>query len=68
MGASKRFDQKIKDGQDIARLPPTLATYKRVLVVCEGKKTEPNYFEGIANELKIKTANIKITGEGGYAT
>ncbi|MDA8030047.1 MAG: RloB family protein [Alphaproteobacteria bacterium] len=67
MGASKRFDQKIKDGQDIARLPPTLATYKRVLVVCEGKKTEPNYFEGLANELKIKTANIKITGESGSA-
>jgi len=34
--------------------------YDRVLIVCEGKKTEINYFRGLIDNLKLNTANIKI--------
>lgn len=33
------------------------------LIVCEGKKTEPNYFESLAAELRV-SVNIRIEGLG----
>jgi len=36
-------------------IPPT-----SFLIVCEGKKTEPNYFKAF----KLKSANIKVVGCG----
>ena len=41
--------------------------YSRVLIVCEGEKTEPNYFAGLRNRLKLSTSNITVTGECGSA-
>ena len=38
----------------------TLEKRERFLIVCEGKKTEPNYFRSF----KVSTANIKVGGEG----
>lgn len=38
--------------------------YPRVLIVCEGKKTEPYYFRGLKNYLRLSSANIEIVGEG----
>ena len=38
--------------------------YDKVLIVCEGEKTEPNYFKGLRNHLRLKTANVAIVGEG----
>ncbi|MBI2966587.1 MAG: RloB domain-containing protein [Bacteroidetes bacterium] len=34
------------------------------LIVCEGEKTEPNYFEALKKELPIGTVEIKIDGTG----
>lgn len=34
--------------------------YKAVLIVCEGMKTEPNYFTGLCESLKLNRANIQI--------
>ncbi|MFG6656827.1 RloB family protein [Scandinavium sp. M-37] len=39
--------------------------YLKVLIVCEGSKTEPNYFEEIRNHYELNTANVEITGECG---
>ena len=39
----------------------------RVLIVTEGSKTEPNYFNGLINELGLTTAEVKIVGRGGSA-
>lgn len=36
--------------------------YSRVLIVCGGEKTEPNYFEGLKDDLKLD--NVEIAGEG----
>ncbi len=34
------------------------------LIVCEGAKTEPNYFESIKKELPVGLLEIKIEGTG----
>jgi hypothetical protein len=39
------------------------AQYDRVLIVCEGAKTEPNYFKEIRDAYRLSTANIDICGE-----
>lgn len=31
-----------------------------VLIVCEGEKTEPNYFRALIDDLQLNTANIRI--------
>jgi hypothetical protein len=35
-------------------------SYDRVLIVCEGSKTEINYFNELIKDLKLSTVNIKI--------
>lgn len=37
---------------------------KRFLIVCEGTKTEPRYFESIKRELPRNTVQVEISGEG----
>ncbi|WP_439239066.1 RloB family protein [Lonepinella sp. BR2919] len=54
----KRKAKKLKDQQ---RKQATRKPYDRVLIICEGKKTEPLYFEGLKQEYQLHTANIKIT-------
>ncbi len=36
-----------------------------ILIVCEGKETEPNYFESLRNHLKLPTVSVKIIGRAG---
>ncbi len=38
--------------------------YSKILIVCEGKKTEPNYFNGLKNRYRLNSTNVKIVGEG----
>ena len=38
--------------------------YDRVLIVCEGGKTEPLYFHELANRYRLNTANIEVVGIG----
>ncbi|WP_457573176.1 RloB family protein [Desulfolithobacter sp.] len=40
-------------------------SYDTVLIVCEGEKTEPNYFRELRDDLRLNTANIEITGDTG---
>jgi hypothetical protein len=35
-----------------------------VLVVCEGSKTEPNYFKSLRKNLKLTSVQVEIEGEG----
>ena len=44
----------------LERKKASKATYDRVLVVSEGSKTEPNYFEEIRKSLHLQTARIHI--------
>jgi len=38
--------------------------YLKVLIICEGKKTEPNYFRGLKDDLELSSANVEIVGAG----
>lgn len=51
-------------GNSLTRRKYVREPYDKVLIVCEGEKTEPNYFKGLKNHLRLKTANVAIVGEG----
>lgn len=36
--------------------------YDKVLIVCEGTKTEPHYFNELINHYKLSSANVKVDG------
>ena len=40
---------------------------KKVLIVCEGKKTEPNYFNSLIAHLNLTAVDLKISGDSGSA-
>ena len=50
--------------RSLARRRPSREPYDKVLIICEGEKTEPNYFNGLKNYLKLSSANVEIVGEG----
>jgi hypothetical protein len=58
----KRRGHKIAD---LRRQAPRKEPYDRVLIVCEGEKTETNYFRELCDIQKLSTANIVVMqGEG----
>lgn len=50
---------------DLKRSAPTRKPHDKVLIVCEGEKTEPNYFNGLINFYKLSTAYVTVTGDCG---
>ena len=66
MGTDNLFHRKrAKSIKDLARKNARRSAYARVLIVCEGKKTEPTYFCELRDHYSINTANIVVTGECG---
>ncbi len=64
MGTDDLFSKrKAKSAKQLARKKASRASYDRVLIVCEGSKTEPNYFCGLINDLEINSANVEIDGD-----
>lgn len=49
------------------RNAPKRSPYARVLIVCEGSKTEPIYFQQMIDHLKLNTANVEVDGGSGSA-
>ncbi len=58
---------KPRDTRSLHRHRPAREPYDRVLIVCEGSKTEPNYLRELIVHYQLSSANVKITGEGGSA-
>lgn len=48
----------------INRKKPGREPYDRVLIVCEGARTEPKYFSELVRRCRLSTANVEILGEG----
>jgi hypothetical protein len=49
------------------RKPGNLRPRQRILILCEGGETEPNYLNCLKRELKLATVNVEISIEGlGY--
>jgi len=52
--------RKARQAKDLARKKASRAQYDRVLIVCEGSKTEPNYFRELIDDFRLNTANVEI--------
>jgi hypothetical protein len=48
-----------------ARRGPVREPYDTVLIVCEGTKTEPNYFSAIRTDYRLSSANIAVVSPPG---
>ena len=55
--------RKAKKASDLARKKANRDPYEKVLIVCEGEKTEPNYFNKLKDHLELSSANVMVTGE-----
>ena len=51
---------RAKSIDSLRRKKPTREPYDRILIVCEGKKTEPNYFDEIRQEARVSTLQVSI--------
>ncbi|WP_409439200.1 RloB family protein [Psychromonas sp. GE-S-Ul-11] len=57
--------RKAKKTKDLQRKKSQRASYDKILIVCEGEKTEPNYSTDLVCYYKINTANVAIDGSCG---
>ena len=55
MGSSKFRSKK-----SLGRRKPFRVPNKLLLIVCEGRRTEPNYFHSIRQEKRLSIAHIEI--------
>ena len=51
-----------RETNNLQRRKSRREVYEKVLIVCEGKKTEPNYFKELIVHYKLNTANVAIDG------
>ncbi len=66
MGSDNRFHKrKAKSDGQLEGRTAKRSPYERVLIVCEGEKTELNYFRGCIQFYKLNTANVEIDGTSG---
>lgn len=66
MGTDNLYHKrKAKTAKNIQRRTVKRQAYAKVLIVCEGEKTEPNYFLGVKNHYGLNTANIEVSSAFG---
>jgi len=65
MGTDNLFHKrKERRAELLHRRRATKAPYDVILIVCEGEKTEPNYFNEFKKAFRLSNANIKVCGQG----
>ena len=65
MGTDNLFHKrKERKAELLRRRRATKAPYDVILIVCEGAKTEPNYFTELKNAFRLSNANVMICGRG----
>lgn len=68
LGSDDLFHKrKAKAANDLARKDAKRQVYAKILIVCEGEKTEPYYFREVVDHYELHTANVSISGECGSA-
>ncbi|WP_305908038.1 RloB family protein [Methylomarinum sp. Ch1-1] len=66
MGSDDLFHKrKAKNAKSLQRRRPRRETYEKILIVCEGEKTEPNYFEEAREYYCLNTVNVEVRGDCG---
>jgi hypothetical protein len=56
---------RIRPVSSYARRGPVQEPYDTVLIVCEGTKTEPNYFNGMKSAFRLSSTNVAVTSAPG---
>ena len=65
MGTDNLFHKrKERKAELLRRRRATKAPYDVILIVCEGGKTEPNYFTELKKAFRLSNANVRICGCG----
>ncbi len=59
------MSSRARSEKNLRRPLPKRDPYDRVLIVCEGSKTEPNYLRALIDDLKLNTANVEVDGNSG---
>lgn len=68
MGTDNLFHKrKARQAKDLGRRNARREPYAKVLIVCEGEKTEPGYFCSLKDFYGLNSANIEISGNCGSA-
>jgi hypothetical protein len=68
MGTDNLFHKrKARQAADLHRRKARREPYAKVLIVCEGEKTEPYYFHGLKECYGLNSANVEIGGNIGSA-
>jgi hypothetical protein len=62
-GRNPLFDKSRSTGSYLRKKGQRIPT-KTILILCEGKETEPNYFEGIKSTRRLRTVRIEIVRGG----
>lgn len=66
MGSDDLFrKRKSRKAEELARKQKNKSSGRRFLIVCEGIKTEPQYFNEIRTELKIPPQRVKVVPSDG---
>lgn len=66
MGSDNLFHKrKAKNALELQRRAVRRDAYAKVLIVCEGEKTEPHYFNGLRDHYGLNTANVEVCGKCG---
>ncbi|MDF0605431.1 RloB family protein [Neisseriaceae bacterium TC5R-5] len=67
MGHDELHKKRKAQANELKRSAARRQRYDKVLIVCEGEKTEPGYFQALIREYKIHTGDVNITGDCGSA-
>lgn len=62
--ARSPLNRQVRQSQSYARRAPTREPYDYVLILCEGSKTEPNYFRALRQAYRLSSANVEIAKPG----
>lgn len=66
MGSDNLFSKrKARNAKSLRRRGARREAYKKILIVCEGAKTEPNYFAEAREYYSLNTVNVEVRGDCG---
>lgn len=64
MGSDDLFHKrKAKNAKNLQRKRARREVYDKILIVCEGEKTEPNYFKEAREHFRLNTVNVEVRGD-----
>ncbi len=65
MGSDDLYHKrKARKNASLKRESARQKSYDVMLIVCEGSKTEPNYFSELREDLRLSSAYVDIVGDG----